>query len=299
METPSVFRNYCKISQVADFRNVKRFVTSGAEATLDTVEQQAEYPETSLGEAKYEYAVKKYGRRIPFAWETMINDDLDALKDIPARFGRAARRTEQKFATQLYCDGSGPHASFYTVGNANIITANPVLSIDAFQTAMTVLSAQKDSDGEPIMIDMVHLVVPPALEVVANNILNATQLELTGSGGTSNSKLITANWMRNRVRLHVDYYIPIIASTANANTSWWLFADPGNNRPALEVGFLRGHLTPEIFIKSPNTISVGGSSADPMNGDFDTDSIQYKVRHVLGGTQMDPKMTVASNGSGS
>jgi hypothetical protein len=36
-----------------------------------------------------------------------------------------------------------------------------------------------------------------------------------------------------------------------------------------------------------------------MDGDFDTDTVEYKVRHVMGGTLMDPKAAVASNGSGS
>ena len=304
METPSVFRNYTKISQVSDFRTVKRFAVSGGEDVLSVVNEQQEYPEASLGEAVYSYAVKKYGRRMPFSWESMVNDDLNALKDVPARFGKAARRSEQKFATSLYVGTAGPDATLYSVGNANIVTSNPVLSIAALQTAFSVLAAQTDSDGEPIAIDMMHLVVPPALEVTASNILNAIQVRLTTNGGidttdaSAKQELVAANWMRNRVQLSVDYYIPNVADT-NGSTSWFLFADPNNGRPALEMGFLAGHLTPEIFIKSPNAQRVGGGEADAMGGDFDTDSIQYKVRHVYGGTQMDPKMTVASNGTGS
>ena len=177
METPQTYRNFTKVSTVRDFRTVKRFTTSGSEGVLSIVNEQAEYPETSLGEAKYSYAVKKYGRRIPFSWETMINDDLDALKDVPARFGRASRRTEQKFVTNLYCGTSGPDSTFYNASNfSNVVTSNPVLSIAALQTAMTILAAQTDSDGEPIFIDAVELVVPPALEITALNILNAIQI---------------------------------------------------------------------------------------------------------------------------
>ncbi|MGR3219623.1 MAG: phage major capsid protein [Candidatus Anammoxibacter sp.] len=300
-ETPQTYRNFCKIGTVSDFREVKRFTTSGAEGVLSVVEEQAEYPETSIGEAKYTYSVSKYGRRIPFSWETMVNDDLDALKDIPARLGRASRRTEQKFATELYVGTAGPDSTLYNAGNfSNVVTSNPVLSISALQTAMTILAAQTDSDSEPIFIDAIILVVCPALEIAALNIMNALQINLlTSGGGTSAQTLDAVNWMKNRVKLSVDPYIPIVADT-NGDTSWFLFADPNNGRPALEVGFLRGHTTPEIFIKSPNVQSVGGGGgANPMNGDFDTDSIQYKVRHVLGGTTLDPLMTVASNGSGS
>lgn len=295
-ETPQVFRNFCAVKTVPDFRTVRRYTMSGAESVLDTVAEQGEYTESALSEDYYEYSVKKYGRRIPFSWEAMINDDLDALKDVPARFGRASRRTESKFATELYVDSTGPHASLYDAATyGNVITGNPALSVAALQTAMQVLAAQTDSDGEPIVIETVEFVVPPALEITAQNILNALQLELIESGGTTNQKMIVANWMRNRMRLSVDPYIPIVATT-NGNTSWFLFANPGNGRPALEMGFLRGHEAPEIFIKAPNAQRVGGGQVNPMDGDFDTDSIQYKVRHVLGGTRMDPKMTVGSEG---
>ncbi len=299
METPQTYKNFTKVSTVRDFRTVKRFYTEGSEGVLSVVNEQTEYPETSIGEAKYSYAVKKYGRRIPFSWETMINDDLDALKDVPARFGRAARRTEQKFVTNLYCGTAGPDSTFYNAGNFdNVVTGNPVLSIAALQTAMTILAAQTDSDGEPIFIDAIELVVPPALEITALNILNAIQINLlTSGGGTSAQTLEAVNWMKNRVRLSVDPYIPIVASSSNGSTSWFLFANPNNGRPALEIGFLRGHESPEIFIKAPNAQRVGGGGVNPMDGDFNTDSIQYKVRHVLGGATLDNKMSVASNGS--
>jgi len=293
------FRNYIKISTVRDFRDVKRFTTNGGDNVLSEVTQHGEYPESSIGENSYSYAVKKYGRRIPFSWEAMINDDLDALKDIPQRFARAAARSEQKFATELYTGTSGANDNVYTTGNGNIVSGNPSLDISALQTAFQTLANQTDSNGEPIMVEAVHLVVPPALEITAQNILNSIQLELNTAGGSSNQKLVTANWMKNRTTVHVDPYIPIVSSSSNGDTCWFLIADPGNDRPAFEMGFLRGHESPEIFVKSPNARRPGGGDVDVMAGDFDTDAIQYKVRHVFGGTQLDPKMTVASDGSDS
>ena len=298
-ETPSTYSAYCNVSTVQDFRTVNRYTTSGAEAVLTVVEEQAEYPESSIGEGRFQYAVKKYGRRLPFSWESMVNDDLNALKDAPMRLGRAARRTEERFVTNLFVGTAGPDGTFYAGGNSNVVTSNPVLSMAALQTAYEVLGAQVDEDGEPILIDAVHLVVPRALEVVAKNIINAIEIRLLTSGGaTSDQGLVATNWMKTQVTLHVNPYISIIADT-NGTTSWFLFADPRNNRPAMEIGFLRGHESPEIFIKAPNAQRVGGGGVDALGGDFDTDSIQYKVRHIMGGTLMDPKMSVASQGDGS
>jgi hypothetical protein len=41
----------------------------------------------------------------------------------------------------------------------------------------------------------------------------------------------------------------------------------------------------------------GSGQTNPMEGDFDTDSVAYKIRHVLGGTLLDPIMAVASSGA--
>ncbi len=303
-ETPYSWQNYAARKTVSDFRTVKRFAVNGAEAVLDTVAEQAEYPESKISDAVYSYAVQKHGRRIPFSWESIINDDLDALKDIPARFGRAARRSEEKFATSLFVDSNGPLAAFFSEVIGNVVdtehgaaTDNPVLSIAALQAAMTVLASQVDSDGEPIAVDAVRLVVPPALAVVAQNIIHATEIWI-GDGASQSQSIHTGNWMKGAVSLDVNYYIPVVATT-NGATSWFLFADPKVSRPAIELGFLRGHEEPEIFTKDPNAMRAGGGTVNALDGDFDTDSIQYKVRHVFGGVRMDPKAVVASNGSGS
>ena len=64
-------------------------------------------------------------------------------------------------------------------------------------------------------------------------------------------------------------------------------------------------------MKLPNSVAIGEgamgpgmgvipgtTNMNPMEGDFDTDRIDYKIRHVFGGTTIDPLMAVYSNGSG-
>jgi Mu-like prophage major head subunit gpT len=297
---------WAKTGSVPDFRNVNRFAIDGSEAVLAAVPQGDQYPESNLSDTRYTYAVGKYGRRIAFAWESMVNDDLDGLKSIPLRMARGATRAEEKFATGLIADANGPHATMFSVGNKNQIVlangslaANPTLSITGLQNAMTVLAKQVDKDGEPIAIGAVVLVVPPALRVTAENILNSTELWISDAqgGGAAGQQVHAQNWMKGMTRLAVDYYLPVI-STTNGGTSWYLFANPDEGRPAVEIGFLRGHENPETFVKLADSQLLGGGVTDPSEGDFDTDSIQYKIRHVFGGTRLDPKMAVASNGTG-
>lgn len=355
METPYTWRQYCKATTINDFRQAKIFRFDRGASVLDGpilpnqygasgsgltgLAQVSEYPMRYRTESNYVDQLYKFGARMDFAWETLVNDDLDALKDTPALFGRAARRTEEKRATGLFVSAGGPNSTFYSTANKNVLTNavlsnlnasdgyglpdNPILSIVSLQAALNVMMNQRDLDGEPISIDAVTLVVPPALKIVAMNILNASQVWMNNQGGTvgisgtgstasatSLQRLLADNWAKNIVKLAVNYYLPVVNTSATGPTAWYLFSDPNNGRPALQQSFLRGRSGPEMFMKASNSIAIGEGQMGPgagvmpgtgqtnvMDGDFETDSIMYKIRHVIGGTLLDPIMSVASSGA--
>lgn len=297
---------FAKRGRVRDFRTVKRFTLDGGEAVLDKVKELGEYKARALTDGSYSYSVEKYGDLLPISWETIINDDLNALSDLPTRLGNAARRTEERFCAAMFTTSTGPNATYFSTANKNVINptvlgtgapTNPNLSVTGLQYAMQVMGQQVDIDGGPIYVEGVTLVVPPALEVAANNIINATEIIGASGGGdlTGNDALRVKNWMQNRVTVVVNPWLPLI-NTTNGNSAWYLFADPNVGRPAMEIGFLIGHETPELWVKSPNAQRVGGGAIAPEEGDFEHDSIQYRVRMILGGTLMDVKAAVSSSG---
>jgi hypothetical protein len=305
---PVQWPTFAKRGRVRDFRTVKRFTLDGGEAVLDKVKELGEYTARKLTDGSYSYSVEKYGDLIPISWETIVNDDLGALNDIPTRLGNAARRTEERFCAALFSGSAGPNGTFFSTANKNIINptvlgtgvpTNPALNVQGLQYAFQVMGQQVDLDGGPIYVEGVTLVVPPALEVAANNIVNATEIIGATGGGdlTGNDALRVKNWMQNRVTVVVNPWLPII-NTTNGNTAWYLFADPNVGRPAMEIGFLIGHETPELWVKSPNAQRVGGGATAPEEGDFEHDSIQYRVRMILGGVLQDVKSGVASTGLG-
>lgn len=299
-EYPVLWTSYARQSTLRDFRTAKRRFVDGGDAGTTKVDELTEYPETAFGEGEYTISLAKYGMRMGFSFELAVNDDVDFIRTAPERLARGARRTEDRLVTDLFVGPSGPDAALYTAPNGNIVTGNPALTLAGLQAAFTALGNMKHN-GEPILIDMVTLVVPPALEIMARNILNATELRLDGvaAGAATSQTLVTANWMRNRTTLVVNPYIPILATSANGSTSWFLFASPGNPRTALDVARLRGFESPQLFQKAPNALRLGGGAADPMDGSYEIDAIEWKVRHFIGGAIQDPKMTVASNGTGS
>ena len=287
-EYPADYEGYVYLEKVRDFRQAERLAEFGGEGSLDAVQELEPYPYAGLSEDKHTFQVAKFGRKIGFSWEAFLNDDLGALKRIPEKLARAARRTELKLVTSLFETSSGPSSAIFTSGKAE--KGTDALSITALDTALKSIGAHTTPDGEPVYTERLHLVVPVALESTARNILNAIEIQYTESSTTWK----TANWMKTRIVLHVNPYISVIDPT-NGYKTWFLFPDPADIE-TLVLGKLIGHEEPEIFIKNPNAMKIGGGE-DPFGGDFDTDSIEYKVRHVVGGAVFDWRGCYASVGT--
>lgn len=291
--TTPTWQNYARKATVNDFRTVKRFATSGVRGILTEVKELEEHKRRAQTEAKYEYAVKKYEAGFGLSFEAMINDDLDMFMRLPQDLADSAIDSEERFVTTLFADANGPLSTFYTSGNSNLMTGNPALTRSALQAAITVLSKRKDDNGNPIQVKSVELVVGPGLALAAQEIVDATEYRSVAPNG--DVTIIRGNGVAANLRVNINYWIPAVATTANADTSWWLFANPNEARPALEFGRLRGYEAPALYEKIPDMRRIGGGEV-PWS--FNHSAAEKKVVHVFGGVQVDPRMTVASNGSG-
>jgi len=292
--TTPTWQNYARPALVNDFRTVKRFATSGVRGILSKVGELSEHERRSQTEALYSYAVSKYEAGFALSLEAMINDDLNAFMRLPQDLAASVVDSEERFVTTLFADASGPHATYYTGGNLNLLTGNPSLTRSALQAAFTVLRKRTDANGNPIQVNAVELVVGPGLETTAREIIDAVEYRSVGANG--DVTIIKGSGVAANLRISVNTWIPSVCSTANADTSWWLFANPQGERPALEFGHLRGFEAPALYEKIPDSRRIGGG-VEMFS--FDTSAAEKKVMAVFGGSFVDTKMTVASRGTNS
>jgi hypothetical protein len=278
---------------VKDFRPKHYLDLLGGRTALDLVKERGEYPARNLTEGDYTLSVAKYGARLPLTWEMIVNDDLDAFRTAPERLAQASRITEDKFATGMIATAAGPAAFFTSFAGSSLGTGK--LTVDNLSAALTTVSTRKDSDGNPILINAVVLMVPPALEVAANTVVNAQLIRFKNAAGTQDVEV--GNWLSGRVTVVVNPWLPTIDVSANAATTWYLLPAPSIARPALTMGFLRGFETPDLRVKADTGQRVGGGNIPAEEGSFEADDIQYRLRHVTGGTTLDPIAAYASNGT--
>lgn len=331
---PLDIKNIAKNVTLRDFRVVKRYLLDGGVTPITYRDPAEPFPQramvgpvpqknASITNAKdtsaitYQPLLGQAGSSVN--WAAMVNDDLGIFRDRANRLALAANRGINQFYTKLYVDSNGPHASLYTTAYKNqIITANgatsnnPPLNTQGLIDAINVLMQQKDAGGDPIMITgRLRLVYPPALEGTVQNAMNGLNVFVQNMGGTPNTQadaghniplqlLNVRPWMVQRMDPILDPYIPLVATSGNiGKTMWAIFVEPdAQPRPAIEVGFLSGYETPQLFQRAPTTMRPGGG-IDPMLGNFDTMDTDLKIISVIGGAQIEGRVTVASNGSGS
>lgn len=298
---PQMWRAWCRVKdRIKDFRKLRAYYMDGGEGVFEKVRERQEFDSRSRTQAYKEYGIDKYEAALSYTWEAVINDDLNIFNDMPNILLTGANNSVMKFATQLICDASGPHASLFTAGNGNILTGNPRLSIDTFAKALAFFYNKKDAEGQPLNIRGVTLVVGNGEDlVIANNIKKAIQVEMSGGAGGSvaNQLLRVNNWLASEFEVVFNPWIPTVASTANGLTTWFIFGSTTVGRPAAEVGFLDGYGAPALFRRAPNAMRLGGG-LDASVGDFNTMTHEYKGLIVFGGAQVLPDATLASNGSG-
>jgi hypothetical protein len=295
-EVPQVWRNYIAVGPpLRDFRDLHLLQMDGGTGVWDEITEEEGLTYTSLTESEIAFHVALYGKAIRLSWRLLMSDRLDVFDEVPGVLARGGRSTVNRFATGLLFDANGPHASFFTVGNGNIITGNPAFTAAALGAALAQLAALTDASGEPIAVEGVRLVFGPALRVAVNNVLNTLSIEMTDTGGTAAQKLLVNNWISGGVTPVEDPYLPLVA-TVN-KSSWILTSNPNTDRPAAEVRFLSGFETPNLYMKTPNTATVGGSVVDSL-GDFQSMSTEYKGLVAFGGARVEPKAAVGSNGTG-
>jgi len=247
----------------------------GGRAGLEKVKEAAEYKSRGVTESKKSFKVDKYGGIIPLTWEMFVNDDLDAFRDLPDRLATAARETEERLAASVFFNASGSGLS--TWADARDATGK---NLDAanLQAAITDVTSRKDSDGRPVMVPNLRLMVPPSLANTATSIVNTIRVKDPSTG-----REVEGNGLSQTPQVVVNPWLTVVGSGySSVSKMWILLPEPQSARPHVVSAFLAGHENPDLRVKNDAGNRVGGGSVDPTEGSFDDDTIRYRVRHENG-----------------
>jgi len=264
-----------------DFRDVKVYIADEMDDLLEVFEKENYIEGAAADELVKQYALKKWGRLFTASWEAFINDDLGEIMQIPAKLVKAANRRRFQSIHSVFA----LNLSFFSNAHGNLITA--VLGEAGIETAINAFMAQTDAKGNPIYV------MPRYLVVGVSNVHAAKRVVADYSDIV---KAIT------RANAPLNYGLEYIIDPRITGNDWYLFADPSDLK-AVELLLLRGHEQPELFIKDSDAKRMSefgtAANADPFDGDFYNDDIEFKGRDCHNTAVIDPRAAVMSTGAGS
>lgn len=253
-----VWRQLATTTPVSDFRSQDR-TRFGGYGDLPAVAQGAAYAAlASPTDEQATYAVSKRGGTENVTLEMIKNDDVGAIRQIPIKLSRSAKRTLGKFVLDfintnpvIYDSVALFHASHGNLGTAALDAAS-------FHAARLAMLKQAEAGSlDRLGIGPANVWVPADLEGAAHDLFaRNTNLDKTFI------QTLTPN------------IIPVWYWT---DVNDWVATADKNDIPTIEIGFLDGREEPELFVQ--DNPSVGSM--------FTNDKLTYKIRHIYGGNVLD------------
>jgi hypothetical protein len=260
---------WCATGSVADFKTHSSLRASETD-DLDEIPEHGEYHYGDMTEAREQYAVVTYGKLFALTRQSIINDDLNALTDIPMKHGEAAARKvgDLPYAVLTANAAMGDGTALFDAGHGNVGTGG-VPSETTFGEAIKLAKLQKDIGGKRgLNIRLQYFIGPVALEGAVEIFLTSNMY--AGADATAFRNNIYAGSRFTRVydaRLDADSAVKYYFAGAKGKTVTVFFLN-GVNRPYMET-------------KQGWTV----------------DGVEYKVRIDAGAKAMDWKAMVYNAGA--
>jgi hypothetical protein len=266
----SSWRDYTYPDTTPDFRDVHRFRLSEPGTLLRRREKGQGRATSVSSSGPILYGVDQFDREFDISWETILNDDLGALRQVPERMRLAASLFEDEFVSNLY-DNATTQAALVALGS--LYSGTGRLTEPNLAAAITAFMTRTGTNGKKLNIQGLWLVIPPELTIQAAKILESAQT----AGNADNDKNVIPRWIKG---VRVDSNI----STAAPNIPWYLIAQPTAAMPTITVARLQGVPGPAVLKKKSDIETVTGSLPAPlMMASFDTGDIVYAVLDIIGG----------------
>lgn len=263
-QAPETWHLWCGTGTATDFKKNKAVGLEG-DFTLLEKPESGEYTKGHLQEFGEEWFIREFGRKMAISRQSLINDDLNALVEIPRAYGEACARLIGDIAFEAMVaepNNMGDGKPLFSTEHNNLyVGAGGPPTVESIGQVVTGMSLQKNSYGFPITIVPRFFLAPVAMKTVAEQFFGT---QLPGAGpvvGTGEKPLIYNPYGG-------DIYQRIYDRRLDAHdvNTWFMAAE----RRTVVVYFLDGVQSPYIEEQI----------------DFDSDAIVSKVRMDVGAKAM-------------
>lgn len=224
-EAPRTFVPWAKRATLPDFKAVSRNQL-GEAPDLEVVLENGEIKRGTIGEAKESYQLATYAKIFGISRQAIINDDLNAFANIPAKFGFAAASLESDVVYAILTANAALNDSvaLFHATHANLGTGG-VPSLTTLGEFRKLMRLQTGINGRLLNLMLKFIIAPAALENTFDQLLVQTTVPVIDSA---------TNPYKGKV-------VPIIEPRLDAASAlvYYGAGDP-NACDTVEYGYLEG-----------------------------------------------------------
>jgi hypothetical protein len=263
------WQEWCDVGSVSDFKT-NSLMSASETSDLDQITEEQPYRYGEMTDAKEQFSIATYGKLFALSRQTIINDDLGALTDVPAKHGQAAARKVGDIAYAVLTANANMRdgVALFHSNHGNLGT-NGVPSDVTIAEAIKLAKLQKDLGGKRrLNIRLEYFIAPATIEGAAEIFFNSGLF----SGGAANTTAVGST----RVNPYAGSRFTRVydARLDDTSTSVWYMAGPKGQ--TVKVFFLGGQQTPYLETKQG----------------WSVDGVEFKVRIDAGAKAVDWKALV-------
>lgn len=229
---------YQAVSTPKTLRDFRRhtFVQAGEIENLELTPDTMQFPQGTMSEKSEGMQLFSYSRKIGFGRQALINDDVEALRDMSRRLGNSSARTRNKLFWDHITQASGVGPTMTEDGEALFSASHPSgsnfhahastadLAQDSLAIGRKLMRLQKALTASKLPgrvtpstailnIPPTFLGIPAALEQAADELIRGSYIPTT-------APTARVQWIQNLT--------PIVEPQLDATSAlaWYLFASP-------------------------------------------------------------------------
>lgn len=266
-----------KVGTAVDKRG-QLFWTLNPQGKMEQVRENGELTSLEMKDTGVWVTPNTYGNKLKIGYDDIVNDNQQALADLPQFLGRFIRNSKQDIWWNTLAGKLGGGA-----GKVASLSGNPALSLNGLNAAFAALKKTKDENGHPLVNRGKYLVCTPASEATALNIQNG---QMVVSGTAPNGISMVPNNLTNQFETVASAFLGTgsnIPTAKFADLGWLLMADP-LDLPLMIITYLNG-------AKEPTMKTVPGR--------YEVEGIEIGIWWTFGIGVGDVRAACYSSGAGS
>lgn len=238
------FDQWTRKGTLKDFKTADNNYLAGSAGEFLEVPEGGELKHDSRKDEKLPTRkLKTYGRQFTLTRQAFINDDIELITKLPAKYAASARKTQNKQVYQILVKNPAIYDGtvLFSKNHGNLVTNGTGITQASMQAMIMALQNQVDEYGEAIIVRPATIIVPSGMAFDIYTLFNSPTINTSGNTQSINPLYRYAN----QITVIEDPTINVLCGGFGNVMPWFLLGSK-DDTDFIEVDYLNGQEIPNI-----------------------------------------------------